>query len=68
MRKPTDIQRYRENLQAEVDAATQYRAMADSERQAEVADVYRKLAAIEDKHASFWEDRLAGKGVPVRPR
>lgn len=70
MAKPADLTRYRENLQAEVDAGAQYRAMADGEPRAEVADVYRRLAAIEDKHAAFWGDRLRSAGAdpgPARP-
>jgi VIT1/CCC1 family predicted Fe2+/Mn2+ transporter len=65
-----DIRRYRENWQEEVDSAFQYRAMADGEPRTEVAAVYRDLAATEEKHAHFWEDRLkqAGKSVgPAKP-
>lgn len=66
-KQPTDIERYRENLQAETDSVWQYRAMADAEPQAEVADVYRRLAGIEEKHAAFWKERLHRRGVDVQP-
>ncbi len=64
----SDILRYRANLQAEVDGAAQYHAMASGEARANVADLYRKLAAMEEKHAKFWEDRLHAAGVNPGPR
>jgi VIT1/CCC1 family predicted Fe2+/Mn2+ transporter len=63
-----DVDRYRANLQSEVDGAAQYRAMAEGESRGNVADLYRKLAAIEEKHATFWEDRLRASGHPAGPR
>jgi VIT1/CCC1 family predicted Fe2+/Mn2+ transporter len=63
-----NIDRWLENRQEEVDSASQYRAMAEGERRQEVADVYRRLAAIEEKHAAFWEERLRGASYPVGPR
>jgi VIT1/CCC1 family predicted Fe2+/Mn2+ transporter len=63
-----DVARYRENRQAEVDSAAQYRALADAEKRPTVADVYRKLAAVEEKHASFWEARLEKAGALSGPR
>ena len=52
------IRRYRENWQDEIDSAAHYRAMADGEPDDAVARVYRALAAMEDKHAGFWEEQL----------
>jgi VIT1/CCC1 family predicted Fe2+/Mn2+ transporter len=63
-----DVARYLENRQNEVDSAAQYHAMANSESRPAVADVYRKLAAIEEKHATFWEKRLAEAGITPGPR
>jgi VIT1/CCC1 family predicted Fe2+/Mn2+ transporter len=42
--------------------------MADGEPRTNVADVYRRLAAVEEKHAAFWEERLRSAGVPLPPR
>jgi VIT1/CCC1 family predicted Fe2+/Mn2+ transporter len=67
---PADLERYRRNRQEELDSAAQYRAMAESEVHAGTADVYRRLAAVEEKHAAFWEQRLRDAGVvpgPYRP-
>jgi len=63
-----DVRRYRENFQDEIDSADQYRAMAAGEPDEAVARVYRELAAMEDKHATFWEEKLraANAQVPAR--
>jgi VIT1/CCC1 family predicted Fe2+/Mn2+ transporter len=64
-----DVRRYRENLQGEVDGAALYRALADTEGDPHISQVYRKLASIEEAHGQFWEGRLAKAGAPVdRPR
>uniref|UniRef100_A0A831WYU5 Rubrerythrin family protein n=1 Tax=Thermorudis peleae TaxID=1382356 RepID=A0A831WYU5_9BACT len=59
------IERYRANLQAEVDSAALYRALAEVEPAAELAEVYRRLAAMEEQHADLWRRRLAERGEPV---
>src|SRR5260370_42491057 len=61
------LERYRRNFQEEIDSAVQYRAMAEAELDERTATTYRELAAIEEKHASFWEQRLrkASAAVPV---
>src|SRR5690348_293841 len=63
-----DLARYRANWQEEIDSAARYLAMAEAERDAGRAQVYRDLAAMEDKHAGFWEKRLTQAGVAVGPR
>ena len=63
-----DAARWLENRQDEVDSAFQYLAMADGERRPNVAGVYRRLAAVEDKHAAFWEHRLRDAGMAIGPR
>ncbi|HVN27440.1 MAG TPA: VIT1/CCC1 family protein [Candidatus Binataceae bacterium] len=52
--------RYLANLRGEIDSATFYRALSEIEARAEVAKVYRRIAAIEESHAEFWKKRLAG--------
>lgn len=66
-RKP-NVERWLENRQEEIDSASQYLAMAAGEPRAEVADVYRRLAAIEERHAAFWEGRLREGGHTFPPR
>jgi VIT1/CCC1 family predicted Fe2+/Mn2+ transporter len=63
-----NVRRWRENRQEEIDSASQYRAMAEGERRPEIADVYRRLAAMEEKHAAFWEERLRGASASIGPR
>src|SRR5438093_4135676 len=60
--------RYLENWQDEVDSASEYRAMATAEADPRLAKVYANLAAMEEAHIAFWEDRLrkAGASVPRR--
>lgn len=65
MAESPDLARYRANLQDEIDSATLYRVMAEAERQPALAEVYRRLAAVEEKHARFWAERLRAAGVPV---
>ena len=62
-----DVSRYRRNRQNELDAAALYRVMADSESQASVAEIYRRLAAVEEKHAQFWEKELQKADIATAP-
>ncbi len=43
-------------------------AMAEGEPDETVARVYRDLAAMEEKHAAFWEKQLRDRGVDPGPR
>lgn len=63
MADPKDINRYRANLQGEVDGAALYTALAEAEPDQNLAAVYRKLAAVESAHADFWRDHLARSGA-----
>jgi hypothetical protein len=44
MATSSDIARYRENWQKEIDGAFQYRALANAEKDEKLAEVYRRLA------------------------
>lgn len=59
-------QRYRANLQGEVDGAAIYAALAESEKDPNLAEVFRRLAAVEQAHGAFWQSRL-GKGPTPAP-
>jgi len=54
-----DIERYFANRQKEIDGAALYRALADMEKQPQMAEVYKRLSASEEKHAAAWEKKLA---------
>ncbi|TCL57702.1 VIT1/CCC1 family predicted Fe2+/Mn2+ transporter [Hydrogenispora ethanolica] len=62
----TEVRRYRENLQAEREAIALYERLAAAEPNPDLADIYRRLVATEQKHAAFWEGKLraAGREVP----
>src|ERR671933_518555 len=59
-----DVVRYLENWQDEIESAFLYRALARAEKQPALAQVYRKLAATEESHAQFWEEKLRSAGHP----
>ncbi|MBK7456584.1 MAG: VIT1/CCC1 transporter family protein [Anaerolineales bacterium] len=58
MTNSKDAARYLENRQKEIDGAALYLALAKSEKQPQLAEVYRRLAASEEKHAAAWEKKL----------
>ncbi|OCC24832.1 rubrerythrin family protein [Croceicoccus estronivorus] len=64
MPEPVDpsLRRYRANLQGEVDGAAVYLALAESERDPRIAEVFRRLAAVEGAHGEFWRKRIASAG------
>jgi vacuolar iron transporter family protein len=61
-------QRELANWQDEIDSAALYRALAELESDARVAEVYRRLAATEERHAGFWEERLRAAGTRLPER
>ncbi|MFA5975137.1 MAG: VIT1/CCC1 family protein [Elusimicrobiota bacterium] len=60
-----DLSRYRANFQGEIDSLTLYLAMAKAESHPKLAEVYRRLAKVEEKHAHFWEEKMREAGVSV---
>src|SRR5947199_822362 len=59
------LSRYRKNLQGEIDSAALYRAMSSAERSPQVAELYMRLAAVEEKHGAFWRRKLEEAGETV---
>ncbi len=55
----------RENYRAEREAAEQYRALAERERDEKRKTVIYKLVAQEEKHAARWKKRLEDLGAKV---
>jgi len=62
-----DVARFIANFRDETDSAALYRAMAEHEPKTEIAEVYRRLAQVEESHADFWRRRIeqAGGRVPT---
>src|SRR5258706_14207288 len=64
------LTRYRKNLQGEIDSAALYRAMSSAEHIPQLAELYARLAAVEEKHEAFWRRKLEEAGAtpgPARP-
>src|SRR3954451_16706778 len=57
------------HLEDEADAAFLYRELASAERDNRKAQLYRKLAQVEDRHVEMWRALLAEHGhqVPSPP-
>ncbi len=62
MTNAADRNRIRANLQGEVDDAALYKALAQVETDPQLAEVYRRLSAVEEAHAEFWRKRLGAVG------
>jgi VIT1/CCC1 family predicted Fe2+/Mn2+ transporter len=68
MATPEDVARYRVNWQDEIDSIALYQAIATTEAQPQLAEVYRRLAETEEQHARFWEEQLRAAGQPIPAR
>lgn len=68
MHNDEDVKRYVANRQKEIDGAALYRVLAELEKQPQMAEVYNKLAASEEKHAAAWEKKLAEMQISLPPR
>ena len=53
------------HLEDEADAAFLYRELAQAERDPGRSDIYRRLAAVEDRHVDMWRKLLADNGHNV---
>ena len=62
--KPTssDVARYRANYLAEQEGVYLYSQLAEVENDAHLAELYRRLAAIEQRHSDLWKDYLTNVG------
>ena len=62
-----DIERYRTNYLAERDGTALYKSLAETERDPHLAELYRRMAETEQRHANIWADylRKAGETIPT---
>ena len=60
-----DVKRFRQNYLEEQNSAALYLALAEYEKNAQLADVYRRLSQTEEKHAGVWAERLRNAGADV---
>ena len=63
-----DISRYINNWKKEVDGTALYLALAEMEKQPKLAELFRRMAASEENHTSFWEKRLEEAGIRIPQR
>lgn len=63
---PPDLQSFVHHWQDEADAAYLYRLLAGVEPDVAKADIYRRLAEVEDRHVEIWAALLAQHGHPAR--
>jgi VIT1/CCC1 family predicted Fe2+/Mn2+ transporter len=59
-RRDPELDRWRRNLQGEIDGVLIYEAMAANAGDARLADLYSRFAASEARHAALWRAQLAG--------
>lgn len=59
------VDRYLENLKGEQDGAALYEAVAKAESNPRLAEIYRRLAGAERRHAGIWAEKLRVAGVEV---
>jgi vacuolar iron transporter family protein len=64
---PSDPDRYRTNLQAEIDGVALYRALAEIEAGGELSRVYARMAKAEERHAELWRTKLREAGITTVP-
>ncbi len=62
---PSAPKHWLHHLEDEADAAFLYRALAGLERDPKRSALYRKLAAVEDRHVAIWEKLLGDHGHAV---
>ncbi len=58
-----EIARYRANSLSEQEGVYLYSKLAEAERDPHLAELYRCLAAIEQRHADLWRDYLSKAGA-----
>lgn len=61
----TTLARFIANYQSEREGAALYREMAAHEPHAELAELYVRLARVEETHAEFWRRRIV---TALQPR
>ncbi len=64
---PANSKQMLASLQDELDGVALYAALAELEKSPQLAEVYRRLAAVEGRHATRWQSQLAAAGVTVPP-
>lgn len=67
MTTPEEIKRYQDHLADELNSVALYLALAEREKNPNLAEVYRRLSATEQSHADVWMIKLKEAGVTLPP-
>jgi VIT1/CCC1 family predicted Fe2+/Mn2+ transporter len=62
---PAELATLRVLLADEIDGIALYTALAEMTERPEVAEVYRRLAATEGRHAALWREKLRAAGAAL---
>lgn len=62
-----DTERFLANLKSEQEGAALYQMLAGVERDPHLAEIYRRMAEVEQRHGSVWETRLREAGASIPP-
>jgi hypothetical protein len=65
--KSADLPAFEHHWQDEADAAFLYRLLATLEPDTSKADVYRRLADVEDRHVTIWADLITKTAARCAP-
>lgn len=63
----SNVARYRANYLAEQEGVYLYRKLAEVEADTHLAELYRRIAAIEQRHSDLWKNRLTDAGQVLPP-
>jgi len=58
----SDVARYRANYLSEQEGVYLYTKLAELESDAHLAELYRRIASIEERHANLWKNYLTSAG------
>jgi vacuolar iron transporter family protein len=61
----SDIERYRTNYLAEREGSELYTSLSQTERDPHLAELYRRMAETEQRHANIWADYVSKSGETV---
>ena len=61
----SDIERYRTNYLAEREGSELYTSLAGTEKDSHLAELYRRMAETEQRHANIWADYLSKSGETI---
>ena len=61
------VARYQANLRSEQEGVALYRMLAAAERDQRLAEIYRRMAAVEQRHADLWAEHLRRAGAATLP-